>query len=240
MKKCVFFVMFVTSIILLVGCNSNVEKNPESAIETSEHTTKVTFTPEPTSTNISSTATPTEDNNPLAGFNITPRTGMENKKTIEPKSIPDYFLFETDGISLEYPYMWWDIHQNDAEFCQSEEIECFLRINSPEYEVTMDFVRFPLVDDISLEEIDQQIWNNFFTNYQDVDLASRENISIGNTSGIYRQFSAVTADNEEPIYLKYLIFFDEDLLYQILVTGSEAGEQYNEQIYDIIHSIELK
>lgn len=150
--------------------------------------------------------------------------------------------FKGDGFSISFSADWeeWD-EFFDRDYCQGPVFECLLSIDRLNSEGTfINFFRYPLADEITVEEFDQNEWSLISQN--DVTLLSKGTLEVDGIPAIKRIY-LLQAPDDPDMQFNILQVYAVRELYSYYVfcraPDAETMAQHQQEFEEIIASIQF-
>jgi hypothetical protein len=183
-----------------------------------------------------------------AAGGVTPLPDLESEPTSTPPpsavaSPPPegYTTLGDDRFTLTYPSDWQELDTSEQQICKARNVTCFAVRHSTE-DLTVQLTRYTIDGEPTAEEADQAIWNEITVpSYASVSVDERDTLmEIGGHPAVKRLFHGTLPSGEEEYVLSIIAVNGYDI-YQFggLTSSAEALEQYQEEMEEIISSVQF-
>lgn len=148
-----------------------------------------------------------------------------------------------DEFQLEYPETWQQQDLSQQPFCTQQSVECLIGLTLPfEDGSNLTFIRYELTREVSLEEVDDFFWRMYNDNISDVNLESKEDLTINGNPAIKRIYNSPSPQNASSReYLLQVGLVYDQWYYQFTgwTPGPEARSKHERDFMRVIRSLEF-
>jgi hypothetical protein len=127
---------------------------------------------------------------------------------------------------------------SEASICQQPGVACLFLRHTSEDGTEFLLIRQPLEEDLTVEEVDQSLWDQ----YTGAELISKDTVEIDGRTGIKRIFSFPTSSSPTgQLYVLQVLIVNENDLYQLIsnTTTAELMMTHQSTVEGIINSLKF-
>jgi hypothetical protein len=152
-----------------------------------------------------------------------------------------YATLGDDRFTLTYPSDWQELDTSEQQICKARNVTCFAVRHSTE-DLTVQLTRYTIDGEPTAEEADQAIWNEITVpSYASVSVDERDTLmEIGGHPAVKRLLHGTLPSGEEEYVLSIIAVNGYDIYqFEGLTSSAEALEQYQEEMEEIISSVQF-